>query len=114
MENEGGFFDYVLFRQHTAKIGQNYVKDLNYLGRDLKNIVIVDNSEYAFLLQKSNGILIKNFDGNDSDDVALDNLGTILNNIISKGYIDIRKELEIRKDEIYKKITLMERNDIDK
>ena len=61
----------------------DYVKDLNLLGRDIKRMVIVDNSEKAFAFQKSNGILIKAFDGSDDTDCVLENLEKIIeeNNI---------------------------------
>ena len=86
----------------------DYVKDLNLLGRDIKRMVIVDNSEKAFAFQKSNGILIKAFDGSDDTDCVLENLEKIIEEILSKDYDDIRKELEKRKEIIYSQVTMNE------
>ena len=58
-----------------------------------------------FLLQKENGILIKNFFGQDYDDRALIDLSSILLNIASKPYNDVRKELKKYREEIFTKIT---------
>lgn len=45
-----------LYRQHCIPYdGDIYLKDLRILGRDLKNVLIVDNAPYAFAAQISNG-----------------------------------------------------------
>ena len=57
----------------------NYlIKDISRLGRDLSKIIIVDNMPQNFRLQKENGIFIKTFYGEDTNDTALIELALIL------------------------------------
>ena len=58
-----------LYRQHTMRIGNSNIKDLAKLGRDLKKIIIVDNSPDNYNLQPKNGINVIDFDGNENDDI---------------------------------------------
>lgn len=45
-----------LYRQHCIQYENNiYLKDLRILGRDLQNVLIVDNAPYSFAAQISNG-----------------------------------------------------------
>jgi TFIIF-interacting CTD phosphatase-like protein len=41
-----------LYRQHTVKMGRELVKDLSRVGRDLSRVILVDNLEKNFQLQK--------------------------------------------------------------
>ncbi|CAD8091996.1 unnamed protein product [Paramecium primaurelia] len=50
-----------LFRESCTIIKGGLTKDLNKLGRDLKDIVIVDNSILSFALNSDNGFQIKDF-----------------------------------------------------
>jgi TFIIF-interacting CTD phosphatase-like protein len=45
-----------LFRESCVYHGGNYVKDLNKLGRDLKKIVIVDNSPASYIFHPENAV----------------------------------------------------------
>ena len=45
-----------LFREHCTFMNNAYVKDLKKLGRELKDIVIVDNSPLSYSLNPENGI----------------------------------------------------------
>ena len=108
IEKEKKYFSKRLYRQHTILIGDNFVKDLSKLGRDLNKIIIVDNEKDSFNLNKSNGILIKPFFGEENSfnlDMALENLLIILLKIFKKSFNDIRKELELYKEEIENKVT---------
>ena len=49
---------YRLFREHCTLINSSFVKDLKKLGRDLKDVVILDNSPMAYLLNNDNGLPI--------------------------------------------------------
>ena len=98
------YFDYVFYRQHCIIIGNDFVKDINRIGRPLDSTIIVDNMPQNFKLQKENGIVIKSFWGQDSEDGALFNLIPILVEIArSEG--DVRIELVKYRDEIAKKVT---------
>ena len=104
IEENKVYFEYRFYRQHTIIIGNDFVKDLRRIGRPLYKIIIVDNMPQNFRLQKENGINIKAFWGEDSDDNALEELGIILINIARDGG-DVRKGLEKYKDEIIRKVT---------
>ena len=66
-----------LFREHCTPINTCYVKELKKLGRELKNIIIVDNSPMSYALNPENGIPINTwFD--DKSDRELYNISSIL------------------------------------
>ena len=102
--NKKKYFDYKLYRQHTIIIGQDFVKDLQRIGRSLDRIIIIDNITQNFRMQKGNGINIKPFYGEDQNDKALIDLIPILTNI-AKDNIDTRNGLIKYRDEIITKIT---------
>ena len=97
-------FDYKLYRQHTIIIGQDFIKDLSRIGRPLDKTIIIDNIAQNFKMQKSNGILIKPFLGEDQNDQALNDLIPILTNI-ARDEIDVRNGLMKYRDEILTKIS---------
>ena len=98
------YFDYRLYRQHTIIIGNDFVKDISKLGRDMSKIIIVDNMAQNFQLQKENGICIKSFWGKDNFDYNLTDLAPILIEIAEKNW-DVRKGIKYFKDEIIKKVS---------
>ena len=104
IEENNLYFEHRFYRQHTVIIGNDFVKDLNRIGRPIDRIIIVDNMPQNFRLQKENGINIKAFWGEDADDNALEELGIILINIAIDGG-DVRIGLEKYKDEIVRKVT---------
>ena len=53
-----GYCPFRLFREHCSLINTTFVKDLQRLGRDLKNIIIVDNSPLSYSLHPENGLPI--------------------------------------------------------
>ena len=71
----------------------------------MKKIIIVDNMEQNFRLNKQNGIKIKPFYG-DKNDKILYELSKILVMIAMKGYDDLTKALQQYANEIKIKITL--------
>jgi Dullard-like phosphatase family protein len=82
--------DHRLFREHCTYIDGGYVKDLSKLGRNMRNIIIVDNAPVSYSLQTSNGIPIKSwFD--DKRDKELYRLLPILKNL--SGFYDVRTEI---------------------
>ena len=54
-----------------------FIKDLSGLGRDLKNVIIVDNSPVAYSLQPENGIPITTWIDNKKD-IMLPQLSLLL------------------------------------
>ena len=66
-----------LFREHCTLMGMTYIKDLNKLGRDLKDVIIVDNSPLSYSFNKENGIPILTW-FSDKNDKELDYLLPIL------------------------------------
>lgn len=67
-------FDYgfkILSRKHCTHVDNIYIKDLRKLGRDLKDVIIVDNNPDAFSWNKNNGISIKSWYSDLKDDELL-------------------------------------------
>ena len=62
-----GYCPFRLFREHCSLINTTFVKDLKRLGRDLKNIIIVDNSPISYVLHPENGIPILSWFEDKSD-----------------------------------------------
>jgi Dullard-like phosphatase family protein len=104
IEHDKKYFDYVFYRQHTIIVGNDFVKDLTRIGRPLNSTIIIDNMPQNFRFQKENGINIKPFWGQDSNDKALYDLIPILLDI-AKGGGDVRISLNKYKDDIIGKIT---------
>lgn len=105
------YFDARLYRDHNIEIGQKYYKDLTKIGRDLSRTIIVDNFNYCFKLQKENGILISSFYGENKEDKALIELQKILIKIYNEK-CDVRKSIIKYKEEIFRKISYFNKNQI--
>nr|GFC98052.1 Dullard phosphatase domain, eukaryotic [Tanacetum cinerariifolium] len=57
-----GFISHRLYRDSRKLVnGKHHVKDLSNLGRDLRNVLIVDDKHRSYKLQPENGIPIKRF-----------------------------------------------------
>ncbi len=71
-----------LYREHCLEYYEDfYIKDLRCLGRDLKNVVIVDNAPYSFSYQLDNGYPIVPF-SNDKKDQELEILWEYLEKLV--------------------------------
>jgi CTD small phosphatase-like protein 2 len=108
---KGKYFNYRLYRNHCSIVNNSFVKDISLIGRDLKKMIIVDNMQQNFKLQKENGILISSFWGEDSNDKALLQLGrilvTIATDMIDNNYnTDIRDLITKYKDDILKNVSM--------
>lgn len=58
---------YRLYRESCIVYNGTFVKDLSLLGRDLRKVIIVDNSPACYMLQPYNGLAIQDFNGNPDD-----------------------------------------------
>ena len=110
-------FKFRLFREHISFSDKGcFVKDLSKIGRDLSKILIVDNNEENFELQKENGILIHSYYGMDSDinsgnnydgnDRCLNELENILIKIAEEKPNDVTLLLKRYYFDISKKVSL--------
>ena len=104
IEQKGTKFDHRLYRDHTIVINNEFIKDLNRLGRDLSRIIIVDNMEQNYKLQHENGITIRPFWGKDVKDMALYDLLSILIKIVENN-MDVRDGINMFKEAIISRVT---------
>jgi len=61
-----------LFREACTRMSSGYAKDLSRLGRDLKDVIIIDNSPVCYSLQPDNAIPIQTWRDDPSDRELLD------------------------------------------
>ncbi|EPQ28229.1 uncharacterized protein PFL1_04056 [Pseudozyma flocculosa PF-1] len=61
------YIAYTLFRESCRSVDGKLVKDLDYLNRDRKKVVVLDTKPDSFALQPENGILIKPWKGEKAD-----------------------------------------------
>lgn len=60
-----------LYRESCTKLNDQYIKDLSALGRNLDNVVIVDNSPISYQFQPDNAVPIKSWLDNPNDDMLV-------------------------------------------
>ena len=82
---------YRLYREHCTYINGIYVKELKRLNRNLKDLIIVDNSPLAYSLDVDNGLPISTW-YEDKNDEELDSISYILE-FLSKAK-DVRKYIK--------------------
>ena len=107
IESKEKIFDYNFGREHCVLCDNILVKDISLIGRDLANIIIVDDNENSFRLNEENGIKISKFEGyqgNNKNDNALFELKKILILIYKENYNDIRLALKDFEFEIKNKM----------
>ena len=104
IEQNNKYFDARLYREHTIIYENEVVKDISRIGRPLDKILIVENMQQNYRLQKENGILIKSFYGEDMKDNCLIALGDILIKIVNE-FDDVRKGIAFYKNEIFNKVS---------
>merc|ERR1719367_1597594 len=84
--------EYRLFREHCVRTNRCFVKDLGYLGRDLEDIIIVDNSPQSYLNNPENAIPIPSWFEDKSDTALLDILPLLENELLKTK--DVRTVLD--------------------
>lgn len=62
-----GYIMYPLFRAHTRYVDGKYIKDLNYLNRDLKKVIMLETNPEAWSANPDNTIKMKPWKGEKSD-----------------------------------------------
>ena len=96
-----------LFRDDCLLINGTFIKNLDLLNKNLKNVIIIDNSSKSFLLHPENGIKIKSFI-NDLNDKELLYLIPILNFLSEvddvRKYINKIRELNVESFKNYEMI----------
>ena len=108
IEKNKKYFSFRLYREHTTYKNKIYIKNLANLGRPLDKIIIVDDKENNFSLQRDNGILIRPFHGSKwecQNDYTLMDLFNILTKIIFDRSKDVRIGINKYKKDILQKIS---------
>ena len=105
IEQDKKYFDYNFYKEHSILYENNLVKDISLIGRDISKIIIVDDDEICFKLNKENGIKISPFNGENNNDNKLFELKKILKEIYIKNYEDVRVAIKDNKFDILNKIT---------
>ena len=80
-----------LFRDHCTYINGIFIKDLKRLNRNLKDIIIVDNSPLAYAFDSENGLPIKTW-YDDPDDIELMKIEPLI--LFLSKTIDVRPFIE--------------------
>ncbi len=87
IEKEKKYFDYNLNRDNCIIYENNLVKDISFIGRDMTKIIVVDDDENCFKLNKENAIKISTFNGyNNKDKNNKNNANKLLLNNFYKWY----------------------------
>ena len=107
IEKNTKYFDYNLYKEHGTLFGNKLVKDINKLGRDIRRVIIVDDDENNFILNKENGIKIKPYLGEkNNDDTSLFELKKILILFDKMNFDDVRVGIKNYEKEIKDKISM--------
>ena len=106
IESQKKYFDYNFNREHSILYENYLVKDISLIGRDITKVIIVDDDENCFKLNKENGIKIGEFNGNNKNDNVLFELKKILILIHKKDYDDVRIAIKEFSNDIKSKISL--------
>ncbi|CAH8564843.1 unnamed protein product [Schistosoma turkestanicum] len=93
MDPQGQFIHFRLFREATRYKGGKHIKDLSCLNRDLSRVVFVDWDSAAAQLQPRNSLIIKRWDGEESDRELID-LAAFLRMIAMGSVDDVRLVLD--------------------
>lgn len=81
-----------LFREACRQYDGSYVKDLSFLGRDLRKTIIVDNSPHSYAFQPENAVPISTFI-DDLDEQELLDILPILLELAKPEVTDVREHI---------------------
>ena len=97
------YISYRLYREHCTQCNKLYIKDLNAIGRELKDTIIIDNNPISYAFNKDNGIPILTWMTNQNDDELMkmipllemlstvEDVREIIKNVVSGGVINYPK-----------------------
>ena len=89
-----------LFREHCTLAGNLFIKDLRKIGRELKDVIIIDNNPISYLYNKDNGIPIISWHSCRSDKELFklipllellskcDDVRTIIKKVVNGNYVN--------------------------
>ncbi|KAK4475234.1 hypothetical protein MN116_002310 [Schistosoma mekongi] len=97
MDPQGQFIHFRLFREATRYKEGKHIKDLSCLNRDLSRVVLVDWDSTAAQLQPRNSLIIKRWNGDESDKELID-LAAFLRMIAMGSVDDVRLVLDYYRD----------------
>ena len=106
IESEKKYFDFYLNRENCILYENNLVKDISLIGRDISKVIIIDDDENCFKLNKENGIKIGAFNEGNKVDNVLFELKKILILIHKKDYEDVRIAIKDFSNDIKSKVSL--------
>ncbi|KAI5837055.1 HAD-like domain-containing protein [Morchella snyderi] len=93
MDQYPGYIMYPLFRSHTRYKDGKYIKDLNYLNRDLSKVIMLETNPDAWAMNPNNTVKMKPWTG-DARDTELVKLIPFLEYIAAMGISDVRPVIE--------------------
>lgn len=84
LDPKGELIQHRLYREHCSISNEGYyIKDLRILGREMKNVLLVDNAAYSYAFQLDNGVpILPYFKG--KNDYELKVLGEYLLSLVSE------------------------------
>jgi len=85
--------DWRLFRESCTPFKGSYVKDMGRMGRDIKTIMILDNSPHSYAFNPENAIPCESW-FSDKNDTELRELIPSLEKLASSSVIDVRESLK--------------------
>jgi len=85
-----GFSKGNIMKGEMPKLDPYYQKDLRFLNRDLKKVIMIDCDQKAFEKNPDNGLCIKKWDGS-TDDSTLYDLASLLRAIAVSNVDDVRE-----------------------
>jgi len=89
VDQQPGYIMFPLFRAHTRYVDGKYVKDLNYLNRDLSKVVMLETNPDAWSANPDNTVKLAPWKG-DANDRELVALIPFLEYIAALGVKDVR------------------------
>ena len=87
---ESGYVHHMLCRENTKYENGKYVKDLSYLNRDLRHVVILDTNPDSYSYQPLNAIPVKPW-RDDADDTELIDLVPFIEAVVKEDVPDVRE-----------------------